>query len=274
MNKPFRTFALFVIATSILCSNSRSELIKIGTMDDIPPYSNSINNQPDGLFIDILSGTFSQIGFTPKYHLMTYSRLLASLNNNSIDSATIIRLGDNYIGLTENITCSSHPLMSSSWGLFNNKLIDEKNTETNNKKIKTGIYRIIDYNTINEKLNNYNITTYRSNELLFKALYAKRISAVITDQITATYWSKHLNLPIKKTKDFGNVDIRVCFSADFIDRMEKQNNDFINKYSSATVDTINSGKVTDIITQRNLHWLLNSFVCHKEGANINEQCKR
>lgn len=202
------------IASEVDLQEDNPHPIRIGVLDNNPPWIYRQNNQLTGVGIDRYKTMFSNLQIPIETH--SYDNLVRPISDLlavRIDLATIISNKDVPFPTLENVICASKPIGTSHVGIYRPATSTDINVRdfSDLKQYKIGLTRFVNLKYA-PYLDKENIVQVKSPEYLVKMLKAKRIDIVFLGQGVAKYWSNKYQSPLQKLLHAGTFDVTICLS--------------------------------------------------------------
>ncbi len=194
--------------------NNPPHPIRIGVLDNNPPWIYKQGNQITGIMVNRYKAMFDSLQLPIEIH--GYDNLLRPINElltGNIDIATMLFSKEFPAPPLNNVICTSQPFTKGRADFYRpltSAHISVSDYDDLNQ-YKIGITRFISLEHV-PYLDKENISQLKSPEYLVKMLKAKRIDIALLEKGTAIYWSNKYQIPLQRLLHVGTFDVTMCLS--------------------------------------------------------------
>ncbi len=203
--------------------------IQLGMIYNSLPWTDHTTSPPTGIGIEITNTVFQTMDIPFEIKLLPASRLLAQLNNGSLQAASVADEGS--AELSKILACSND-ILKIPFGLYissDSTLISSTNTSQAKipwQQLHVGVLRLsyIEGYYLQKAAN---IESFPNSVQLFRSFKANRINAINSSPLIVKHWEKVLDLRLNPILHFNNLGVKLCFSRRHLgDRADRLANQF------------------------------------------------
>ncbi len=188
--------------------------IRIGVLDNNPPWIYRQDNQLTGIVIERYKTMFHELNIP--IQITGYDNLLRPIKellSGNIDLATMLFSEELTPPPLENVICTTEPFTTGNSSFYRTR--DSNHIKVDDfpdlNQYKIGITRFISLEYVSY-VDKKNISQLKTPEFLVKMLKAKRIDIALLEKGTAIYWSDKYQVPLQELLHAGNFDVNICLS--------------------------------------------------------------